>query len=222
MADVKPVKAHCNKCFQETNHDLLHRDVIKGNEYYDGSYELQWSDTNEMIRCRGCDSVRLRNTYWFSEWDGAKVTYYPPSSSRRPPTWLDDVPEDEKTLLEEVYAALHADSLRLALMGARAACESLIIDKVGDQGDFKRGLDALCEKRWINDEERVFLQQAIDAGSAAIHRGFKGSHEDVTHVLDIVESLYQRVYVLPKATAELGKRVPRRPLRKSTSTPPAP
>jgi hypothetical protein len=113
-------------------------------------------------------------------------------------------------MLEEVYSALHSDSRCLAMMGARTVLDLVFVDKVGDVRTFGEKLKALEELGVIGAQNREFLSAAVDAGSAAAHRGFKPNEKDLGLVLDIVENLLQAVYVLEDAASELRKRIPTR------------
>ena len=119
------------------------------------------------------------------------ATYFPPRVSRRKPAWFDryDIPLDYKGLLEEIYAALHADSRRLAMMGTRALIDAVIRRTVGDVGGFKTGLDALATKYLLSDQDRKIIDAAVDAGHASAHRGHRPDTDSVNVVIDIVERL---------------------------------
>lgn len=80
-------KAHCNKCLRETNHLLLHKEDKPWDEVVDHGVSICGSETFNMIKCCGCDSVKLMHESWFSEicdYYGRPITeinYYPPAVS---------------------------------------------------------------------------------------------------------------------------------------------
>jgi hypothetical protein len=92
-----------------------------------------------------CETIHLKHDSTFSEdteLDGSSIVttnYYPPSTSRRTPTWLgsknspfwygDTVIEQ---WLKEIYSAVQNDSRRLAVMGIRSLLETVMIEKVGE------------------------------------------------------------------------------------------
>jgi len=164
-----------------------------------------------MLECGGCESVILKRTTSSSE-DGpfSEETYFPPAVSRRLPSWHESLSSEMQALLKEIYTALHADSRSLAMMGTRALLDMLILDKVGDRGTFPQKLDALLAEGLIGKKNRDFLEAALDAGSAASHRGHQPSGTAVNHVMDILENLLQAVYVLETAADELKKTTPPR------------
>ena len=82
---------------------------------------------------------------------------------------------------------------------------------VGDRGNFAVALEALRRRGKVGAEEKRFLKTAFDACSAAGHRGFRPSVDDVNHILDIVERLVQSHFFLKDAARELAQRTPPRP-----------
>ncbi|MCW5322277.1 DUF4145 domain-containing protein [Verminephrobacter aporrectodeae subsp. tuberculatae] len=102
-------------------------------------------------------------------------------------------------MLDEVYATLHADSRRLAMMGARAIIDVVITRTVGDQGSFSKGLDELKNKDLISKRDRDIIEAAVNAGSAAMHRGHQPTADDVNVVIDIVERMVHAEILEAKA-----------------------
>lgn len=198
--------SHCNECGHETKHDVVHRtDRRRMFDYDQFSVEVEsvWS----VIQCRGCEEVSLRRVNWCSEddpMDGPEpCTYFPPRVSRRKPAWVGRlaVPSEYTELLDEIYVALHADSRRLAMMGARALIDMAITRSVGDQGGFGRGLDSLVKKELISERNRGIIEAAVNVGNASAHRGHRPSSDDVSVVIDIVENLIHNELLAEPAQA---------------------
>lgn len=214
----KIVSSHCNKCGQETKHDVLMERKHRASEMVDlhNDIEVSWSTTYLMLECRGCEEVSLCRTTWCSEDDPMDSpppsTYFPPRVSRHKPAWMDRlaVPEEYECLLDEIYIALHADSRRLAAMGARALIDAYITRRVGDQGDFAKGLKKLVEKNHIREAQREIVAAAVDAGNASAHRGHCPSANDINVVIDIVENLIHNELLADPAAA-LRQTTPPRP-----------
>ncbi|NMM11923.1 MAG: DUF4145 domain-containing protein [Rhodoferax sp.] len=141
------------------------------------------------------------------------ATYFPPRVSRRKPAWIDrfEVPSEYVEILDEVYAALHADSRRLAMMGARALIDAVIRRSVGEQDNFAKGLNELGSKDLISDRDREIIAAAIDAGHASAHRGHKPSSDDVNVVIDIVERMIHAEILAEQAQALKKSTPPRKP-----------
>lgn len=206
MAKLTVVRCHCNNCGRTTAHELIsHRSV----DEQDDDSGFWWTDTYDTLECRGCKSVCLR--YGYEDAGGGEETaFYPPPVSRRSPTWRWNLPADMREMLDEIYRALHNDSSRLALMGARTLVDLLLTSQVGDVGSFKRKLVALQNKGVITAKHAEVLEAALDAGSAAAHRGFRPDTGDLNAVMDIVENLLQSIYHLEKLAIGLQKKTPAR------------
>jgi hypothetical protein len=211
-------KAHCNECGGVRWHYVLYG--LKEQTPGDGSQVTLF----ELLRCAGCDEVRLRKTELASadRENNTKVrpriTYYPPSTIRPPPKWLIDLMLEqlvggvttEYDLLVEIYSALHNGAPSLAAMGVRAVIETLMINAVGDEGSFKKNLGALRSKGLISHLDEEHLMNALDVGSAAIHRGHIPKVEDVLSALDIAETLVKRLHIDKNTVAGLKKSTPPR------------
>lgn len=215
----KPLWTHCNECGHETLHKIV-KVVKKSRDYEDNRYTVSVGSSWRFLQCCGCQEVVMSRTDWCSEDDHSDPyvpTYFPPRVSRRKPKWLTEHPElnDYLDLFEELYTALHADSRRLAMMGARAVIDIAVTRMVGeDSGNFAKGLDALEADRRLTTEERNLIEAAFDAGSAAMHRGHQPAEEDVNTVIDIVERVVQ-AEVLKKKAKDLAHATPKRPPRKA-------
>jgi hypothetical protein len=212
---------HCNKCNHNTKHAVVAERIQKGSEdVADGDYFVSWQDTYTMFECCGCGSVTLRRRSWFSEWDDVDIEFYPPSIGRPLPRWHDELPSELTSLMKEVYAALQANSKRLALMGARALVDVFMNDKVGDIGGFEQKSAELEKQGLLSKAHRRVLDAALETGHAVIHRGFNPKRETVDQVMDIVENLLH-TYVLDEAAEDLKRATPTRkkkPTKQSTRT----
>jgi hypothetical protein len=208
-----PLWSHCNVC----GHDTLHKVVKLVSESRDFEYDrytVTVGSNWRILQCSGCQEVAMSRTDWCSEddpQDPSIPTFFPPRISRRKPAWVDrlEVPSEYIGIFDEVYAALHADSRRLAMMGARALIDAVIRRTVGDQDNFARGLDELSAKYLISERDRGIIEAAIDAGHASAHRGHKPTSDDVNVVIDIVERMIHAEILAEQAQA-LKKRTPQR------------
>lgn len=216
MDSAEYVKAHCNECGHETNHDCLMRDV---DNWSDEDSPVWSRTTNSMLKCRGCGSIKLRRDYCFSEWDSVQTDYFPPAVSRKEPNWKHKLKDDIANLLSEIYSALHADSRTLAVMGARAIIDRVLSDKTTKVGRFAERLTLLEKKGFISARNAEVLAAALDAGHAAAHRAHTASPAEVNDIMDIVENLLHAVYLNAPAAARLRKTTPKQPRRRKKKTP---
>jgi hypothetical protein len=205
--------SHCNECGQETKHEIVNE--ASRRRTFDGDqYPAEIGSNWTIVQCGGCEEVSMRRVDWCSEddWQGPNPpTFFPARVSRRKPVWLarEHAQSTYVGLLNEVYAALHADSRRLAMMGARAIIDVVITRTVGDKGNFQKGLDELEQRDLIGKRDRVIIEAAIEAGSAAMHRGHQPTADDVNVVMDIVERMIQAELLEAKAKQLAGTTPPR-------------
>lgn len=207
------IRVHCNQCRHSTNHRTIKSSVSAGTDEEQGYY---WRTEYRVLQCCGCDEIVLRREFFFSENPGSDVTFFPPPISRWLPNWQWSLPIEIRTLLEEVYRALQADSLTLAMMGARALIETAMVKKVGDQRGFDEHLKAMQAQGHVSSSNRKYLAVALDAGSASAHRAHRPNADQINTVMDIVENFLHSVFVLGKQTDKLQAGIPPRPPRKRT------
>jgi hypothetical protein len=188
----------------------LSKEVVEELEEIDENNAYWWTNTYETLQCRGCSTVCLRHTFEDPTGEHA-VNYYPPPIYRRPPRWRYRLPQDLRALLDEIYQALQNDSRSLATMGTRTLVDMFMLQAIGDTGSFAKKLNKLRDKGLISPQGRDILEAALDAGSAAAHRGYKPEIGDLVAVMDIVENLLEGAFQLPKVAARLKKSVPPRP-----------
>jgi hypothetical protein len=209
------VRAHCNRCGNETKHDVVFERRQENSEIIDlyNGYEISWVTTYTMLECRGCEEVCLKQTSWNSEEEGESIVYYPPRVARRCPSWFEELHPDYRSLLSEIYAALYADSRRLAMMGLRTVIDLFMARKLQDSPRFAEGLKELVKQNYITTRSKEIIEAAVDAGHAAAHRMHNPSGDQLNVVIDIVENLVQ--FDLLSASAEtLRETTPPRPPRK--------
>lgn len=216
---TKPSKiqqVHCNECRRKTDHRLLKTALgDKGSEQEDETFAIWWETKFDVLQCCGCREVVLRRTYDCTEFEYPDVRFFPPRVSRHSPHWKNKLSWEFRSVLDEIYRSLDANNSRLPMMGARTLVDMVITDKVGDLGSFAAGLKALEVAGFVSSKNREILEAALDAGSAAAHRGHWAKPEDVNTVMDIVENMLQAVYVLQDAAEKLKQSTPPRPPRKA-------
>jgi hypothetical protein len=223
--DSEYVDAPCNACLRHTRHHVLKRDQTEWSEIYDRADAIYISggDAYALLKCAGCQQVRLEHRHWFSEHTDEhgreliQTDYFPPTVTRRQPTWMTQLlPFDVRVaemrpLFEEVYQAYAAGSFRLAVMGIRAIVERIMIDRVGDQGSFAKSISAFFDGGFIAVvQQPAFRNTLIEAGHAAMHRAFEPTGKDVSALLDVVEGIIDVIYFQPMRAASISERLPPR------------
>lgn len=220
MPSPATTKAHCNRCAGETLHNVLHTVRRVWEEYdEDGDPYQHETATYETVQCCGCEEVKLKVAET-GPYPALPPTYFPPATFRRRPEWTDSLMLQSfgvgihKTLFElfsEVYKALQNGMPRLAAMGVRAVLESIMVDKVGDKGTFNKNVAAFAEEGHIAKKQVPRINAVLDAGSAAIHRGYAPSTEDVIAMVNLTENLVESLYFHDEQINAVASRVPPRP-----------
>ncbi|MET4442851.1 hypothetical protein ABIB75_001112 [Bradyrhizobium sp. GM2.2] len=208
MADnPKKTKAPCSTCVGEKTHEVL---------FETQQQDEDWLYTYAMISCGGCETISMRVE---SRWHDGSVThaYYPSPVSRQQPSWLqymrlglDAVEETIGDLIYEVYRAVDSKQYRLAAMGIRAALEQVMILKVGDNGTFKKNLDAFQQGGFISTIQREAMRATLDVGDAAMHRGYTPNEGDLRIALDVLDGVCAPIFGHGDEAKKMGKRVPPR------------
>lgn len=209
----KSVRIHCNSCSRETNHAVLATNTAFGEDTDHEHGPFEEKDTLEILQCLGCEERTVRRSFEHEVYGEGTSEFYPPRISRRTPLWKDKFPKQILAVVEEVYRALQSNSPRLAMIGARTIIDLVILDKVGDVGTFAEKLAALERQGYVGRKNREFVEAAIEAGSAAAHRGIASEIGDLNRVMDIVESLLESVYVLEELAQRIRQSTPARPSR---------
>ncbi|MCK9988876.1 MAG: hypothetical protein AzoDbin1_05348 [Azoarcus sp.] len=218
MDEIHVMKAHCNSCGGERNHERLKQIDKRWSEEVGNGYQISGGDTYYVLECRGCESVKILHESWFSEDTGPtgdpyiKQVYYPSSIFRPHPRWfqsLDSAWHISK-LLREIYQAMQNDAPSLAAMGIRAVIEAIMIDKVGDQGTFRKNLSEFQNKGFISTFQLGILEAVLELGHASIHREFIPDTDQLGVALDIMENLVHELYLLEDRAKDTVKNLPKR------------
>jgi hypothetical protein len=212
-------KAHCNTCSSQTNHFILHSAKREWREEVDDGHYLNETALYDMVQCCGCDEIKLK-VRAFGPWPDCETDYYPPAIFRRRPDWMHQlqldsfsggVKESLASLLGEVYRALQNNMPRLAVMGVRAVLEVVMTDKVGDNQSFAKNLEKFTKEGYIGTRQADRIMAVLDAGGAAIHRGYEPTTADVISMVNLTENLVESIYFHDDSIQEVAKRVPQRP-----------
>lgn len=227
MMEVGEVhKEHCNKCLGYKNQEIVHIERTSWTEVVDEAQGLaidggdQWT----LFRCLGCDAVRLKHQDWFSEHldeygrPAVNTEWFPPSVKRQKPIWRRSFTGTFSSKLhaydelsDEIYEALAIGAHRLAAMGVRALVERLMIEEVGDQGNFQKNIEAFFSAGHVAlNQQAMFEDTLIEAGHAAMHRNFEPSADTVNTLLDIVEGIMHSIYYAPLTADKVKRTIPKR------------
>jgi hypothetical protein len=229
---AKIIKAECPYCSGTRNAWVRGEHVAKSYSPDEGS---SGSETGSLLQCCGCDGLFFKREIYFSEWEdigpdpvtgqwkrsgGTKTTYRPAQVSRAPPNWVEDLELSDRalgTILSETYTALNNDLRILAAIGARTAFDHSS-EKLGVDASlpFNKKLDELLKLGKISSDERQTLEVLVEAGSAAAHHGWRPKPAEINTMMDLLEALLQRAFVLGDGIKTLKAAVPPRQARKKS------
>lgn len=226
------LRSFCRQCGGERRHSLLAEEARPWEEEEDTP--VCGNDTWSIVECKGCSNVSFVHSHWFSEEyemtsDGRSPIIhrdlYPPAPARKPPEWgmdfLLSVPVNDMWMIklhEDIYSAVGIGAYTLAAMGIRTIIDFVVTSRAQDEGRFTDKLNRLKDTGLLSDMQVGIFSAAFDAGSAAAHRGYSPSLQDVNVLLEAAESLLEEMYVKParlarhaKEANELKSRTPPRP-----------
>lgn len=201
----------CSLCHRETKHKKL-LEECRSRTYGDDQFSMTVVTEWQILQCNGCEELTM------CRWDGnsedgpeGRTTFFPPQPSRREPAWLSEGPihASYRYMLKEVYAAFNADNLCLAMMGTRALIDMVMTNALGEQPSFKVGLQGLLKSERISKLEHTIITTAVNAGSAAAHRGYRPEKDDLASVIDVVERMIESE-ILEVGISDLAERIPPR------------
>lgn len=222
--------SYCRQCGGDREHHVF---AEKSRYWGDEDSPVDGGDIWAILECAGCHAVTFVHSHWFSGEDemtenGPETVVhrdlYPPTPPRQMPEWgIDsylwfDVDDQWIAKLhKDIYAALGLKAYALAAMGVRAIVDFVVTSKVGDSGGFRAKLERMQQFGLITETQVDEIYAAFDAGSAAAHRGYNPSEDDVYTLLNITEVLLHQVYIAPvqrgrqvEAVAALKARTPQR------------
>ena len=215
----KLVKERCNKCQNSTKHEVL---SIHKNEWDEKIFDdrgaiehvIDFAEHYATLECAGCGEIQfLRSSYCseMSEYGWHSISY-PPRIARKKPKWMSGlrspVPRNIFTTLEEVYVALQNNLPTLATIGTRTVLDMVMTNKIGDAGNFKEKIDRFAEKGHIASNLVDTLTNALDAGNASAHRGYRADESTIGKIFDIVEGVIHTVYILPSHSEPIKSKTP--------------
>ena len=233
------LRGHCPNCDAERNAEVLAEDTLEEEDKASGIWGRSTYSILRCLGCdrryirlvQACsedttleDDPETGEPFWAIN---EQVTYWPSPPrvrGRRRPAWLgfrlefseisvglaSEYPE-LATLLDELYTALDHNLQILATIGMRTVfdCASQKLGTDPNQS-FAEKLKELTAANKIGGEEKEMLSVLADAGSAASHRGWKPTADDIDHLMDALENFLERAFVLKHKLRRVKKNIPTR------------
>jgi hypothetical protein len=208
----KEGKGTCPKCGPERFAIILAEqyEAIK-DEHVSGGTDYR------ILQCGGCRSLYFQTEFWFSEADEIVVEHWPQHPLRPIPAWVEDV--------WYIDPALHSlvDEVYKAAQHGLGVCAATAIRTAFDRAAFKLGIDPgygfeekvkeLEKQGFLGTIDRAVFDSMVEAGSAAAHRGWKPTEDELQMLISALESFIHRSFILPVAVQKIGSNVPTRPPR---------
>ena len=113
--------------------------------------------------------------------------------------------------MAEVYSAMDYGLYGIALMGVRAVLDVWATSQTS-QKPFPAKLEEIAALGALSVRQIEILKSTFEAGSAAAHRGYRPSLDDVTAAADAVENLLHQDVFMPRI-AKLKANTPPKPLK---------
>lgn len=142
------------------------------------------------------------------------ITYPKPDKKSIKPDWVWSIskkdPQLEK-ILSEVYDAVERSSNILAATGLRTAFDRVVsYHAVKDSLPLVAKVKALKERGFIGETEANILNTVVDAGSAAAHRAWNPTDEQLGQLLQSLEQFIHRTVVVGEKVLEVKALIPQR------------
>ncbi len=202
------VCGHCNHKARHTsiNHGRLDKPHVKlnGQKTRFQSYDLMRCD--ECLILTLCIHDNINPGSMMGDPYETKTYYYPATPIRTLPPWFRQLKGNLRKLMPEIYQAVNYGLRSIASTGIRTIIDQVIMDKVGDAGNFEQKLNALLDAGILDLEEVEPINTIINAGSASAHRAFVPTTKTIMHMIDIMESMLEKIYIVPRKKADLIKK----------------
>ena len=201
------IKIPCSKCSNNTSHQvLLSVDETCDNPGY------SWSESFQIIECKGCDTLSFRNTSsnsddmeYIGDGDVDYIKYesiYPSRIAGRniiSETYY--IPTEVRRIYQETIKALNNECPVLAGIGLRALIESVCKEKNANGNNLYEKIDDLVANNILTPTGSVILHKIRNLGNASAHEVRPHSPEQLFLAMDVIQHLLQDVYILPAKVA---------------------
>lgn len=221
MTTMETIKSYCASCDRDTKSEVVgkHGRVLPEPALAELEYRL--------VECLACGQVSLNirivnpGRAWddparfmplIAYHDSGKDLTFPWKPMRSFPAFTGQVQKIDRilgVLLYETYTALNNGCYVLAASGLRTIFDRTTkVLQVDQELPFLRKLERLQELGHIGDQERSLLSVLVDAGSAAVHRGWQPSPKQLEPLFDVMEQFLKRALITADAVSSV--RVPPR------------
>jgi hypothetical protein len=200
------VQVPCLQCTGSTAHEVV---VSLDQSGHDSSCDVNWQQSYQIIRCKGCKFISFRDANTNSEdyvqighdeWEYAisEILYPSRIEGRRD---LGDavrfLPPDTQRVYRETLKALGNSSPVLAGIGLRALMETVCKERQAAGANLFKQIDDLANQQVLTPAGANILHKIRTLGNAAAHEVKPHTEKQLGLALDILENLLKNVYILP-------------------------
>ncbi len=199
---MKRVKVLCPNCVRETNHNVLHDEVLSG-----CVHDIHWNEEYQIVSCCGCDTVSFRRVqsnsedYSYDE-QGSWVTdeyvdLYPPRREGAELSFHHAIPNTVYAAYRETSQALAGDQPILAGIGMRLVVEMICHEAGARGGNLQDKIRSLVNLGVITQAGADLLDKARLFGNSAAHEAKKLDRPVLDALMEVVELMVRQQYVVP-------------------------
>lgn len=198
----------CNECHRETRHKYI-AEAAQVSLTSDKNGDEEKIDEDNMlyiVECLGCGErsfVSMWVDYFEDEAPEYHYMQYPTPAKRFRPEWfyLDLAFENSDVfrIFSETLRAFDEGLNTLAAQGARTTFDLVASDLLNlkTRKNFGDKLNALAKAGYITKDENVHIYDSIvQFGNAASHTTFRPTPENLDRVLDILQNIIYRHYIM--------------------------
>ncbi len=220
----KSRKTHCPGCGNNRNTDI--KGSFEPARAEDQHGDIWVQEEYRILQCRGCDTVFFELATLCSEEiyilegdadpehivrQATVIKQYPPSAELEMPNWLaqSSIPYKLNERLRDVYGCYLNDLVSPATASLRTALDVFFeLSGIDDKLRFERKCEVAQEILELSGPDRKCLDTLIEAGSAAVHRGWKPSKKELGTLISALEGFFKNYYVHRPIIEEMSQKVP--------------
>ncbi len=215
------IKATCSKCGKGINHTILKSVNVDGQEEVDIHNIFFWNAAHQIIRCEGCETISFRSLTSDSEdsdfctdengqtiqHDIEREELYPFRNPRnvKSPHYMMLLPIGLYEVYQETIRAMNANLPILTAIGIGAVIETVAKGAKAQGRNLEKKIDNLVVLGVLTSQGAVILHKLRDLRNEAAHEVKRHKQEDLNTALDVIENMFDAVYVLPARVRKISK-----------------
>jgi Domain of unknown function (DUF4145) len=207
------IDVSCPECKHSTKHIVLHSTDIEGHQDMEQNEWYAWDTHYQIVQCKGCETISFRITSSNSEdmnqvgpddWEPMETEELFPSRNEGRIQKYNSryLPMNVFAIYRETIQAINGEQAILTGIGIRAIIEAICKDKNTNTANLQTKIDELVTMGVLTRDGADILHKLRVMGNKAAHEVKPHTKEQLGTALDVVEHLFEGVYVLPKKAKE--------------------